>query len=216
MLLRPPGPFSSGSSLRCTTIAVTVLTRVRSAPAVLGSLAFLIGYVAFLSMFTGGRFFVVPSFMLAVLVLCVSKLWLDAWGSHHLNRGAVILLVALLAAVPVGDLLTGTFINAGWNCKRELFKPAGTYRLNRPQNDSRYGPGFAEEKFLQDLAARYRKSCPPPGLSPTILEAGGGDRWLLPYLGMEVADHVMLDRFFDVDANRDKECSSRAGGHHCL
>jgi hypothetical protein len=193
--------FLVGILLACATLAVTVLTRVQSAPALLGSLAFLIGYVAFLSMFAAGRFFVVPSFMLAGLVLCVSRLWSNAWASP-LKSVAAILLISLFAIVPIGDLQAGTFINAGWNCKRNLFDRAGTYRLNRPQHDPRYGHGLAEEKFLQNLAARYRRICPPPGLSPTILETGGGDHWLLPYLGMEVADLSMIERFLNVDRNR--------------
>jgi hypothetical protein len=189
--------FLVGILLACATLAVIVLTRVRSAPALLGSLAFLIGYVAFLSMFAAGRFFVVPSFMLAGLALCVSQLWLDAWGSRP-NRRAVIVLIALLSAIPAGDLLVGVFTNAGWTCTRNLFDRAGTYGLNRPRNDS--------EKFLVNLAAQYRKSCPPPGLSPTILVADRSrDQWLLPYLGMNVMyDPDLLPRFFGVDASREK------------
>jgi hypothetical protein len=188
--------FLVGILLVLTTIAVTVLTRIRSVPAVLGSLAFLIGYLAFLSMATAGRFFVVPSLMLAVLVLCVSKLWLNAWCSHPLKRGAVIPLIALLAAIPAGDLLTGTFANFGWNCTRNVFDRAGTYGINRPRNDA--------EEFLANLAAQYRKSCPPPGLSPTIL-VGDRSRWLLPYLGMHVMyDPYSLPRFFAVDSNRER------------
>ena len=71
--------------------------------------------------------------MLAGLALCVSQLWLDAWGSR-LNRRAVILLIALLSTIPAGDLLAGVFANAGWTCTRNLFDGAGTYRVNRPRN----------------------------------------------------------------------------------
>ena len=195
--------FLVGVLLALTTIIAIVLAGPRIAAAAIGSLAFLVGYLGFLSMASVGRFFAVPSFMLAVLVLCVPKVWLMAWGSN-ITRGAVVLVVAILAAIPAGDLLAGTFANWGWNCRRNLSEPAAAYKLNRPQKRSRYGPGLASEKFLQDLAAQYRKSCPPPGLSPAILLYGSGDRWLLPYLGMHVADHQMLDRFLNGNASRER------------
>ncbi len=204
--------FLLGVFLACATILASLIARNRSALAILASLAFLGGYLMFLSMATIGRFFVVPSWMLAVLVLCVSKIWLDKWfslpriidtWSTKLKAICAIAVVGLLAVVTTGDLIAGTFTNHGWQCKRDVRKPALAYGLNSLRVNSRYGRGLAVQRYLEDLAARYRKSCPPPGLSPTILLAGYGDSWILPYPGMHVASPAMLDRLLSVDAERE-------------
>ncbi|MCP4309562.1 MAG: hypothetical protein GY788_32730 [bacterium] len=169
--------------------------------------AFLLGYLVFLSSFSQGRYFVVPGFELALLSIClaygVSPDTIRALFRSRSMRGFAFVV---LAAIPVGDLMAGTYINDGWECRRDLLHPAKRYSFDRPRTK--------DERFLFKLAKAYKKACPPPGLPPGILlqpgivSAPDNKRMLTPYLGanrlMEWRTQPLNERFFSVSPGRDR------------
>jgi hypothetical protein len=188
-----------GVFLAVVIVLYAALTRARFALVLTAAVLFLAGYIIFLAQVTQGRYFLIPSFMFVVLLLCISAALSDTQVLPSLITGRKgSLLTVLLALIPIGDLLAGTFINDGWNCRRDYLDHAPTYSIIGPRNSL--------EGFLAEDALKYKKACPPPGLPPTIIVQPHS--LVTPYLGVPLATsgigNQMRQRFFQVDPNRAK------------
>lgn len=201
-----------GLLLALAVLAAALLTPARSLTAIVGSITYVACYIGFLSQLAEGRYFVVLGFGCAILILCVVPTLLIPFPHDSIpgRRGAPNWIL-LFAFVPIGDLLTGIYINEGLECRRPLFARYETFRLDQFARNETFRlnqPVTAAERFISGLAEKYRKVCPPPGLSPTVVGSPASPVAQGPYLGVPVTawwfGHEMRRRFFDVDIAREK------------
>ena len=193
-----------GVFLAVVTLLYAALTRARFALVQTAAVLFLAGYIIFLTHVTQGRYFIIPSFMFVILLLCISVTLSDAqFLPSIITERTGSLLVVLLAVIPIGDLLAGAFINDGWNCRRDYLDHAPTYSIIGPRNSL--------EGFLAEDTLRYKKACPPPGLPPTIIVHHGSlmvqhGPFVAPYLGVPLAvsgiGDQMRHRFYQANPKR--------------
>jgi hypothetical protein len=105
-----------------------------------------------------GRYFSVLSFVAALLVaLAVAA----ALRSAAASSKATLALGSAIALVAVGDQVVGSFVNNGWECRRDLAAPVA--------RDTPGLPETALERRLAELAAQHRAKAPPGGSPPSVV-----------------------------------------------
>ncbi|PPQ30347.1 hypothetical protein [Rhodopila globiformis] len=163
----------------------------------IASVAVFLGcYVGFLGFLTVGRYFLPLSLGFAILLLLAPEPAEAAVARLRLSWPGRLLGIGLGCWLIGSDLVTGTFTNVGWICRRDLTAAVQARDLRQPETPV--------QRFLADRVAAYKRSCPPPGLPPVILSEH--DKLNSPYLGTQRIFHVytqvMIGRFFAANPAR--------------
>lgn len=147
-------------------------TRRERAIAAVSGMACWVVAAGFLTAFAQGRYFLTLGVLFGALILINAPLLerlLRAQDARR-QRGAIAVALLLVAA----DLLPGVMANVGWDCRRGISSSVAH------AGDSAAMP---EDRFLAELASRYRASCGQRDLPPTIV-AEIVDGRLPPYVGL--------------------------------
>ena len=141
-------------------IAVFLLPGLRRESLPLLLLTWVACAVALMSFFSQGRHLFPLSFGAALLVGRAV-----AVAGHHAGRnamGAATLLALSVAIYAVGDQTVGSFINNGWECRRNLLSPVQVANYDQPESPI--------EKTLSSVASDYRARHPErTGIAPSIV-----------------------------------------------
>jgi hypothetical protein len=183
--------------LACLVLIVLAAMRQASFnPAMASVIAYLLAYFLVLKFMSEARFFLPLSFGCAALLFINRSALGDLLLDDRIIGDRRLWLTAAAVAVIGSDLVPGIYTNVGWDCRRSLFASAQAQVLTTPHTPT--------EAFLTELAAGYRKRCPPPGLPPVIL--GQHDKLNAPYLGVQQSHwfmtHEMNQRFYAADPSR--------------
>jgi hypothetical protein len=171
----------------------------------LGSVVlFVLCYWITLKYLSEGRYFLPLSFGFGVLLLVnrdvigalLCRTDRNVWWPRVLAGSAVIMIGS--------DLIPGVFANAGWACQRSFAGPV--------QSQPVTAPSTPVETFVASYVARYKLSCPAPGLAPVLMAEP--DKLNSPYLGAEVMSNYfaqeMNQRFYAVDPERQSRLATAA------
>jgi hypothetical protein len=129
---------------------------------------------ALLNFFSQGRHLFTLSLGAAILIaLIVGETLKAVQVSSYRFLKAFFVLVIVFAAM--GDQVVGSFINTGWDCRRNIMEPVAINNFDQPET--------VIEKKLKDIVGQYRaQPTSNLGNSPTILCESQIER--MHYLGV--------------------------------